>query len=226
MRWSSSWRQRRHRRAGAAPVRTNATNRDEGTHEKQQTRGGRLVLLRPSRLVRLPRNDERVVRLRFGVDGEVVQVRVTVPGVALHGERVHVGEVGRETRRARDGGHGGALDLVQVLDEELILLAQVARLERVTADHVLLLEMKTLDVVLVLLLGGLPLVLLAHVLGLSNLQLGQLVLQLGDDVRVVLLFLLEPLGVLLLALPRIEAASREHGAETGRDDGLTRLVCS
>ena len=74
------------------------------------------------------------------VDGEVGEEVMAVPGVAVHRETVGLGEVGREARRARHGRHGGALGLLEVLGEEGVLLAEVGRLESVTADHLLLLE--------------------------------------------------------------------------------------
>jgi hypothetical protein len=71
----------------------------------------------------------------------------------------------------------------------------------VVPHHLLLLEVQALDVLLVLLL-------LVGELVQGELRLGQVLLQVVDDRRVVLLLVLQPLSVLFLPLARVEPISR------------------
>jgi hypothetical protein len=71
----------------------------------------------------------------------------------------------------------------------------------VVPHHLLLLEVQPLDVLLVLLL-------LVGELVQGELRLGQVLLQVVDDRRVVLLLVLQPFSVLFLPLARVEPISR------------------
>ncbi len=145
--------------------------------------------------------------MRIVVDGEVIRKGEVVPRTTVHSEVLEVGEVGREARRTGSGGHGGALELLDVFGEIGVLLAEITRFESVTSDHFFLLEQDAVDVLLALLLRRRPLVLFSFPLVLSDLHLGECLFQFGDDGGEVLLLFLQPFGVLLLALAGIESAS-------------------
>ena len=204
-----------HRRRGSDFVRhprdgrrrgRGMVGRDPGTAEEQHEEQARrcAFLVFRDRAFFFLRQHERGVVLGLGVDAEVVGHGEVIPRTGFHGQVFEIGKVGGIAGRARHGGHGDGVEFVGVLQQGGVLLPQIARVDGMPSHQLLFLQRHLFDVALHLLVRRHPPLLLSRPLGLPDAKVLQRLFQVADDGAGMFFLFLEPLGVLLLALPGIE----------------------
>lgn len=153
------------------------------------------------------------MRSRDSIHGKTIGHAKLIPRPGIHRQVFKAGKVGSLDVGVGLGliSHGGftaALKLLDRLEQDVVLLAQFGRLQRVGTDHLVFLHVHVLQVGGDLLLLGDPLVLLAHQLGFALLQTRDYILELTDGMGIVFFLLFEFFRMQFFALARIETVIR------------------